>query len=460
MVYAGTKVSPESAPSISATTASSASYIDQVVRELFHPSPVTLLNQDIELKDIHPINRETLDVSSLSVDSDTSVTNHADIDCFDSTLRDNRYDTVFPGCHGTVNLSGSSKNLATMFNIFDASQNDNNNDAYSTDANSTSKNSSMNDAATEIVSNIDHSIVIWERKIDSLEREIATLKSIIKADSVTILRLKTEIAAFHETETPQQSHGGKSDEETIQLQNEEIEVLSTRLAKKVIPNDNRNQLRLENELFASQIIENESEIREARDMIAQIAEENMKLNVEVSELRAQQSSLLQQESVDEVIDLTTKYNSLKAEMVCMANWMAEMEQKLEKGYYCKCSQGRYAVSQKSIEGTMGTIDAMGSNLLDDESLDSCHNNGSNEEAEERNTGKDVLDSDVEVTIEGEIITSTGTEGRSEPLKCLTANSAQDGDPSNLSRIKSNADVVGTGSNFCGCLRVTNNDKDK
>jgi predicted RNase H-like nuclease (RuvC/YqgF family) len=52
-----------------------------------------------------------------------------------------------------------------------------------------------------ITSNVDHSTKSWERKVDSLVRECATLKEIIRADSKNILQLKADIALLRRADS-------------------------------------------------------------------------------------------------------------------------------------------------------------------------------------------------------------------------------------------------------------------
>jgi predicted nuclease with TOPRIM domain len=189
--------------------------------------------------------------------------------------------------HGSYVGEGrlSPKELAAIYNIFDASQKHETRSQRSVD--------SGNDAVTEITSNIDQSTVTWERKIDSLERENVTLKEIIAADSATILRLKTELSRMEDEQRPPDKNLAtleqetlRQQEETIKLLRQEIETL-TKAAK--VPNATSKeleQLRLENELLAAQIVENEAEVVETRRSIKQLAVENVELKLELSKQKS------------------------------------------------------------------------------------------------------------------------------------------------------------------------------
>jgi hypothetical protein len=439
-------ISPDSVPSLSATSTSS-TLADRVVRELF-PRPL-LDGNEIDRNDFRRRGRDVdndedspfgSDISVASEGTNAPINNHRDSleysssqYCTQSNSPNQSEIGMFPNCHSTIDLT--PKGLATIFNIFDASQN---NDTY--DARSTAN--SVNDALTEVASNIDHSILVWERKIDSLEREIATLKGIIKNDSVTILRLKTELTVMQEQDllsldliSEQGSSGISNDnEETIQNFPEGIEVLVKEDETKESNND-EVQLRLENELFASQIIENESEIRETRDMMSQIAEENVKLSMELSDLRYEHE------------ETPSSYDIINAELSSMKFKLREIEKKLEVGYFCRCSQ----TNEHPV-----TFDIMPS--TDELSCDiEPVNEGCSLDVMTTEPTDEVDQTDIEVTIEGVIIACTSKEEiriirNSRDNFCVTVGNANIEGSQHTRRL----DVVETNCNFCDCLRLDSN----
>ena len=457
MMRSPTKLSPDSVPSLSATTTSS-TFTDQVVRELF-PIPREAMSGNklyASGDSLHAeVDRESLFGSDISVASEGTYVSSSDDDrMIHPEQNDNRDDDspedgsqvkMFPGCHGAISLPPNFP--STMFNIFDSSHKKGAYDDAKSAANS------VNDAATEVASNIDHSILLWERKIDSLEREIATLKGIIKSDSVTILNLKTALSEYQEKEclpsdgfiSEQGSELSvqqfKEYEETIQQLHDEIEVLT----KKEGDDDKLNieaQLQLQNEIFASQIIESESEIRKSQDIISQIAEDNVKLSMELSVLRAQ--PLRELECVDDKTILPDSI-VLQADMVRMKNWMADIEKKLESGFYCKCTQHNQFPCNDAIEEN--TLYPRNCEPLLDTEVD--------EEIDEVETKDEVNCSDVEVTIEGMIITNTGTEATTQapedhnlPQKTISH-----------APFTPTLGVAETDCNFCGCLRTTSRVKE-
>lgn len=241
-------------------------------------------------------------------------------------------DTVAGACHSAMTTL-SPKKLAAMFNIFDSSHR---------------SDSSVNDAVTEVTSNIDQSVVSWERKVDSLERDCATLKDIIKVDSATILRLKTELSEFHDAESLLHSKpnnkgfplDGSNTRgldilteretqhiETIEVQKGELDnsyaAMNTYTATKEI-----ERLRLENALFASQIVENEIELTVARTNAKQLEEESRKLMYELEILRVQaaQTSLVKERQPERelIYDLSDH-----PQIVSLATRISEIEHGLE-----------------------------------------------------------------------------------------------------------------------------------
>lgn len=134
------------------------------------------------------------------------------------------------------------------------------------------------DALTEVTSNVDHSVINWDRRIETLERECATLKDIIRSDSVRILQLRTKLEAAR-------GHGQRGNfrkqrvleilkRENAALLAQESQLLETiaELRAKIMELENMQNnkcltmsnetelLRLQNELLANQIVTNEADL--------------------------------------------------------------------------------------------------------------------------------------------------------------------------------------------------------
>jgi hypothetical protein len=185
---------------------------------------------------------------------------------------------MYTYCHGGLPMS--TKDLTGIFNIFADKQESGMNEKPSPGLISTA------DAETEVTCNLDYSAyssVNLERKIESLEHECATLKEIIKTDSATILQLKAEVAR---RETPVQDQSSTSmisalpgfsalkQERDVLFDRELKHVEMIAKLKQEISSLKEMQecasqtlifelekCRLQNELLASQIVENEVETR-------------------------------------------------------------------------------------------------------------------------------------------------------------------------------------------------------
>jgi hypothetical protein len=464
MLRSSTKQSPDSLPSLSATTVTSSSYTDQVVRDLFPEIQDDDDDKFIERYRIGESLRIEIDKES-SYGSDISVASEGTYLSIDNDnpnrIEQQKYQDgdspkkrsevkIYPGCHGAIHLPPSF--ASTMFHMFDSSNKRNVPD----DAQSTAN--SVHDAATEVVSNIDHSTLQWERKIDSLEREIATLKGIIKSDSVIILSLKTALSEYQEREilsnhdmVPEQdvcdlsTQQFKEYEETIQHLHDEIEVLTTKEDRE---NDcHEAQLQLQNELFASQIIETETEIRETREAMCQMVEENAKLSMELLEMRAQAG---QEEGEKEMEIIESKIN-LQEEILTIKKKINEMEQKLESGFYCRCFAPESSDPCKTFTDT---------NAVDLRNVEPLFNDDVDDESNEDKPTLELNDLDIEVTIDGTIITTAGTEKDLEADENLRASSASKciGALSDAPMNQA-CEVAETDCNYCDCLRNKSSSKE-
>lgn len=161
---------------------------------------------------------------------------------------------------------------------------------------------SETDAYTTVTCNLGSQLKCWERKVDSLERECNTLKDIIKADSIVIIKLKGEIETLRSQQSSciDENNNSQSAEQawrherkfllerdkqrsgTIRILNEEISRLTKHnylcsAAKKEV-----DQLRLENELLASQIIENEVEIHRLYGVIEKLERRNESVEIGIT----------------------------------------------------------------------------------------------------------------------------------------------------------------------------------
>lgn len=250
-------------------------------------------------------------------------------------------------CYGAMSLS--RKELAAIFNVFDASQQ---NESLTSKSVASNFSDSGKDAVTEITSNtsnVDHSTIIWERKIDSLERECATLKEIIKADSATILRLKTELSEMQTAESIRPSKirsefdASSVKRERDDLLKRELHYLETikTLEQGIInktkaknSNETRkelDQLRLENDLFASQIVENETELQKTRAVATQLEAENAKLKRALPPPQQNESLQSNDKPRDgKIADEISSDRLLMAQVASLAARIALIENEIER----------------------------------------------------------------------------------------------------------------------------------
>lgn len=164
-----------------------------------------------------------------------------------------------------------------------------------------------NDAVTEVTNNFCHHPKIDSRmRVESLEREIATLKEILQSDSTNILKLKTNLenirinASKHLVEAQRlriELHAvtKERDElnerelehlETIRVLKLEIDKVTQKVQDLFLTSEELDRIRLENELFASQIIENEIEMRQIQSILQLIQGENETMQLELQQLRS------------------------------------------------------------------------------------------------------------------------------------------------------------------------------
>jgi hypothetical protein len=446
MMRSTKKISPDSVVSSMASTILT-STTDQVVRELFPISQEKennlasyQLDQSIQIE----VDSESNFGSDVSVASEGTHASFNDgrisrigqnmYDDTDSPIENNSEVKAFPGCHGAFHRT--PKNFSTMFNVFDASRKK---DEYDE-----AMSNSVNDAVTEVASNIDQSVVFWERKIDSLEREIKTLKGIIKSDSVTILQLKTELSTFKEKElllravTCDQC-GDLTTEQTVQGIIEEIEVSNQSDGMSI--SDTEAQLRLENKAFASQIVNSETEIQETRDIISQIAESNVRLNMELSELRTQ--TVPHQEYIDNEVPT---YKTLQSDMIYLESRMRVIEHRIESGCFCRCAQNDESTSSRPIRPRSNIEEPMHDELFSTAAV--------NDNVDDRKPQNESDCTDIEVSIDGTIITIIGSDTTTQEMECNTDHTLRDtGSEQSPPYLMQNLENVETDCNFCDCLRT-------
>lgn len=233
-----------------------------------------------------------------------------------------QYDEGIETLHGSYlgDLRLTSYVFAGLYNIFDASQ--------QRDAST----ASINDDVTEVTNNLDQSFDIldqsnlsWERKTESLERENATLKEILASDSATILRLKTELSMYREDEQSQplgplnametkcrviENDVLLHNEAMIQQLQDEIHALTqAKPVDSTVSPKEIQQLRLENELLASQIVENESELLKTVERMKLMTVENTKLKI--ANQQAPSNRSLDYILITQVASLTTRISDVE-----------------------------------------------------------------------------------------------------------------------------------------------------
>jgi hypothetical protein len=206
-------------------------------------------------------------------------------------------------CHGGLNLSPID--VAKIFDIFDGSQKQwPLHQAYSEVE--FQPPSSTSETSTTVTSNMGLSSGKSTQREKSLEHECVALKEILRVDSENILKLKSEqeklraVDSEHKTairllkleldaakrEKELQQERESQHVETIKILKEEVDSL-TRVGS-VWSRKKIEQMRLENELFASQIIENEVETKEIRSSLELLLVENEEIRSDLASVRGEQ----------------------------------------------------------------------------------------------------------------------------------------------------------------------------
>ena len=207
-------------------------------------------------------------------------------------------DPVDPVCHGRINLS--SRQLSDIFALFEGAQ-------LQWPKASLGSFDSADDAKTTVTGNLGVGTDARNPLVVSLERECEALKEISHTDTVTILQLKDEVEALRTRSAIGMTDAIRLKEdldivikerdllkereaqhlESLKILKQEIDSLTKSEAQ---PFRERHleleRLRAENELFATQIIENEVEMREIRTVVQYLDEENSLMRKDLDAWRA------------------------------------------------------------------------------------------------------------------------------------------------------------------------------
>jgi hypothetical protein len=212
---------------------------------------------------------------------------------------------IEPSCHGGLNLSPIE--VARIFDIYDGSQKQwPQHKAYSDSEVKFQSPSSTSETSTAVTSNMGFSTGKSTQREKSLEHECVALKEILRVDSENILKLKGEQeklravdsehkidirllkleldAAKREKELQQERESQHL--ETIKILKDEVDSLTK--VGSVWSRKKIEQMRLENELFASQIIENEVESKEIRSSLELLLVENEEIRSDLASVRGEQ----------------------------------------------------------------------------------------------------------------------------------------------------------------------------
>jgi hypothetical protein len=263
-----------------------------------------------------------------------------------------------PSYLSSLNLSPVQ--LAGIFDLFDTSrrQRPRARPPYQTESAVSAKSPSRSppsEASTTLTSNMGAFEGKLSPRVQSLEHECSTLKQILQVDSENILKLKTEQEKLREQssehvieirllklaldtakrEKELQQERESQHLETNKILKKELDKLTTvgsALARKKI-----EQMRLENELFASQIIENEVEMREIHSSLEMLAAENARLRSKLQPV-ASKAGVKPHDKVKITLDdtassetgLAKQVESLAARLVEIENRREQSAQLLEE----------------------------------------------------------------------------------------------------------------------------------
>lgn len=197
----------------------------------------------------------------------------------------------------------------------------------------------------------------WRHKAESLQRERNTLKEIIRVDSYNILNLKRALENFdrqskqknNETEALNAELQSskqrvefleardKEHNKTIKVLRDEVGRLAELVAEEIETHkaDSAEQLRFENELFASQIIQSEAEMSNMLAMLEQkqVSNDNLRRTIDEMEAKVGMLQLVQSnesEPVQRRLDMLLKSPpSIEQDLIdqvgCLSSKLSEIE---------------------------------------------------------------------------------------------------------------------------------------
>jgi hypothetical protein len=210
---------------------------------------------------------------------------------------------IEPSCHGGLNLSPTE--VSKIFHIFDGSQRQwPPHQAYSEAA--FQPPSSTSETSTTVTSNMGFSTGKSTQREKSLEHECVALKEILRVDTENILKLKGEQEKLRAVDSEHQIDirllklelDATKREKELQQERESQHLETIEILKDEVDNLTKvgsvwsrkkiDQMRLENELFASQIIENEVETKEMRSSLELLLVENEEIRRDLASVRGEQ----------------------------------------------------------------------------------------------------------------------------------------------------------------------------
>lgn len=273
-------------------------------------------------------------------------------------------------CHGGLNLS--PQQLAKIFSLFDGSQRHwpphrpPQSSSVPTESSTVQSPASEitemgmdsddddddDDAKTEVTSNTAPSNLQRMPQLQSLQRECEALKQIIRADSSKMFELKSELETLrgHVSQHLAQIRLLKSEldavkrqrdvqrerecqhKESIKFLKSEIDQL-TQAGGNVVSRREMEQMRIEHELLAAQIIENEYELIQMQSFVEATEAENARLRslvlVEPIELQNKKDAPTKKEGSHG--DLTEIVLALEARLVAVEQERARAKEDVEEG---------------------------------------------------------------------------------------------------------------------------------
>jgi hypothetical protein len=253
---------------------------------------------------------------------------------------------IEPSCHGGLNLSPTE--LAKIFDIFDDPPRQwPTHQAYS-EADFQPL-SSTSETSTAITSNMELSTGKSAQRVKSLEHECVALKEILLVDSENIFKLKGEQeklravdseqkieirllkleldAAKRENELQQERESQHL--ETIKILKDEVDSLTK--VGSVWSQKKIEQMRLENELFASQIVENEVEMKEIWSSLKLLMVENEQIRSDLASATGEQE--VQYKTMSDQVGEDSKIspeNDLAKQVESLALRLQDMEKARER----------------------------------------------------------------------------------------------------------------------------------